>query len=222
MPKISANKLAEMLTTASPTRRRRIIHDQKHPAEKIVALYHQAKKPVVDFLTEGRDEQRLREACRQLRADSSGSDWARQDRANTAEALDRFLEMANELPMDVSYAVGPNDPAKLLVAGVAVSVRPDFVISFERRGKQYSGAVKLHLIKNAESALKKTGAEYVSVLLHEWLKQYGPSGCIPAHSHCFSVDVFRGAVVEAPRSMSRRWDDITAICEDIAARWPQL
>lgn len=130
--------------------------------------------------------------------------------------------MANELPTDVAYAVGPSDPAKLLIAGVSVSVRPDFVITFERRGKQYSGAVKLHLIKNAESALKKTGAEYVSALLHEWLKQYGPNGCIPVQSHCFSVDVFRGAVVEAPRSVARRWDDITAICEDIAARWPQV
>lgn len=222
MAKVSANKLAEMLTTASPTRRRRIIHDQKHPADKIVALYRSSKEPIAAFLTGNRDEPVFRDAIKKLKADGSGSDWARADRSNTADALERFLEMAHELPLDVVYQVGPADPAKLLVAGVSVSVRPDFVITFERKGKRCCGAVKLHIIKNQESALTKTGAEYVSVLLHEWLKHYGPEGHTPAHSHCLSVDVFRGAVVDAPKSVARRWDDITAICEDIAARWPQL
>lgn len=222
MAKISANKLAELMVTASSTRRRRIVADQKHPQGNIVPLYRLAHDPVSAFLTGGRDVGALDEACRRLRADGSGSDWAQTDRANTSLALEHLRDMADKLPTDATYQRGPTDPGKLTIAGVSVSVRPDFVLTFEKRGRRFAGALKLHYIKNPESALKKAGAEYVSVLLHEWLKQFGPEGHAPVQTHCLSADVFRGAVVPAPRSITRRWDEITAACEEVAARWPML
>jgi hypothetical protein len=220
--RISANKLAELLVTSSPTRRRRIIHDQKHPSAVIVARYRHAHEPVSTYLTGDRDEQVLADASRRLRADGSGTDWAQEDRRNTADALDHFAEMADGLPNGVVYRPGAADAARMMVAGVSISVRPDFLLTFENRGRRYAGAVKLHFIKNDESALTRTGAEYVAVLMHEWLRQFGPEGHTPAHAHCLSADVFRRSLVTSPRSVSRRLDDITAACEEIAARWPQL
>ncbi|QRR35655.1 hypothetical protein JNX00_07280 [Hydrogenophaga sp. YM1] len=222
MAKISVNKLAEMLVTTSPTRRRRIVFDQKHPSANIVARYRQAVEPVASYLTNGRDLDVLKNASRVLRADGSGTAWSIEDKTNTADALERFAEFADQLPGDATYSQGPHDAAKLLIAGVSVSVRPDFLLTLERRRRLYVGALKLHYIKNPESALNRAGAEYVAVLLHEWLRQYGPEGHTPLHSHCMSIDVFRRSVVHAPRSLSKRWDDITAACEEIAVRWPIL
>lgn len=222
MARISANKLAEMVVSSSPTRRRRIVFDQKHPGANIVARYRHAAEPVAGFLTGGRDEAMLRDASQRLRADGSGTAWAIEDRSNTADALDRIADLAEKLPDDAIYQQGPHDAAKLLVAGVAVSVRPDFLLTLERRGRRYVGALKLHYIKNPESALSRGGAEYVAVLLHEWLRQFGPEGHAPLHSHCMSADVFRRSIVHAPKSIARRWDDITATCEEIAVRWPSL
>lgn len=222
MAKISANKLAEMLVTASPARRRRIIYDQKHPGANIVARYRNASEPVATFLTAGRDPAVLREACRVLRADGSGTAWAIEDRGNTADALERFADLAEHLPDDAVYEKGPRDAAKLLVAGVEVSVRPDFLLTLERRGRRYVGALKLHYIKNPESALTRAGSEYVAVLMHEWLRKFGPEGCVPLNTHCISADVFRRSTVHAPKSVTRRWDDITAACEEVAIRWPTL
>ena len=222
MAKISANKLAEMLVTTSPTRRRRIVFDQKHPAPNIVARYRQAVEPVANYLTGGRDLDVLTNACRALRADGSGTAWSIEDRTNTADALERVADLAEHLPDDAIYEKGPHDAAKLLVAGVAVSVRPDFILSIERRGRRYVGAVKLHYIKNPDSALTRAGSEYVAVLMHEWLREFGPEGSVPLNTHCISADVFRRSTVHAPKSIARRWDDITAACEEVAIRWPTL
>lgn len=222
MARISANKLAEMVVSSSPTRRRRIVYDQKHPGSNIVARYRLASEPIAMYLQRGRDPNVLEEACRRLRADGSGTEWALDDRANTASALERFGELAEHLPTDVTYTQGPHDAAKLLVAGVSVSVRPDFILTLERRGRLYVGALKLHYIKNAESALTRAGSEYVAVLLHEWLRLFGPADHAPLNTHCMSADVFRRSIVHAPRSITRRWDDITATCEEVAVRWPSL
>ena len=221
--RISANKLAELLVTPSATRRRRIIHDQKHPSDVIVARYRQANPAIVEYLTQGCDASVIDQAVIRLRGDNSGTDWALEDRQLTADALDHFLELARDLPKDdVIYAAGPSDAAKLMVDGVSVSVRPDVIITGTKRGKRFSGALKLHFTKNEESALGRKGAEFVAILMFEWLRQFGPANASPLHSHCISVDVFRRATVTAPKAVTRRWDEISAGCQEIAARWPQL
>lgn len=223
MARISANKLAELLVTSNPVRRRRIVYDQKHPNGPAVALYRHAQTPIAQYFRTGRDPNVLRAAAERLRADREGSDWVLDDRWNTADALERFAEIADGLPRSLgeTYIRGDANPAKLAISGVDVSVKPDFVIQFEKRGVRHTGAIKLHFIKNPDSALTKTGSEYVATLLHKWLEEYGPEGT-PSHAHCLSIDVFRGTIFSAPKSNMRRMQEISAVCEEIAARWPQL
>ncbi|AFU45436.1 hypothetical protein C380_08670 [Acidovorax sp. KKS102] len=224
MAKISVNKLAELLVSANPARRRRILQDQKYPNAPIVARYRLAQDPINQFLTNGRDEAKLKDAIAKLRDDRSGTEWAIDDRWNTADALEKLLEMSDLIPSKdgEEYQQGEQNAPKLAIAGVDISIRPDFLISFEKRGKKYTGALKFHFIKNPDSALTKSGSEYVSTLLRQWLEIYGPDGTTPSHTHCLCVDVFRSATVSAPRSTTKRMIEITAACEEIAARWPQL
>lgn len=224
MPRISANKLGEFLVTANPVRRRRILSDQKNPAELVVPLYRQAMEPISRFLDDGgKQTDSIYAAIDRLRADESGTDWAINDRKNTAEALENFIELSQELPFEsVTYHKGRNDPPKLSFSGVAVSVRPDFLIQFERRGKRYSGAVKLHFIKSAESALQQKGSAYVATLLHRWLQENAPQDRPPHPAHCFSIDVFRRSIVVAPTSFVKRVGEIDAACQEIAARWHSI
>ena len=111
---------------------------------------------------------------------------------------------------------------RITINGVTVSVRPDFLLTFSKKGRTFSGAIKLHFIKSADSALQRKGAEFVTVLLHEWLTQFGPRGCMPSHAHCLSIDVFRRSIVPAPKATSRRWGEIVAACEEVRLRWPHL
>lgn len=223
MARISANKLAELLVTSNPVRRRRIVFDQKHPSGPPVMLYRHAQTPIAQYFRGGRDANVLKAAAEGLRADKEGTDWAIDDRWNTADALELFADIADGLPSGLgeAYTRGETNPAKLSISGVEVSVKPDFLIQFDKRGVRHTGALKLHFIKNPDSALTKTGSEYVATLLHKWLEEHGPAGT-PSHTHCISIDVFRGTTFSAPKSNTRRLQEISAVCEEIAARWPQL
>jgi len=223
MARISVNKLAELLITSNATRRRRIVHEQKYPKDTVVALYRHAKKPIEKYFRNGRDPEILLEAAEKLREDRSGTSWAIDDRWNTADALEHFSEIAEGLPSEHGevYRLGDAQPPKLLIAGVDVSIRPDFLIHFEKRGVAHTGALKLHFVKNADSALTRAGSEYVSTMLHQWLEAHGPEGKA-SHAHCICVDVFRRSTFLAPKSNARRLEDIQSMCEEIAARWPQL
>mgnify|MGYP001063024020 CR=1 FL=1 len=224
MARISVNKLAELLVSANPARRRRIVQDQKYPNTSVVARYRQAHEPIQSYLTGNRDASIVNDAISRLRDDRTGTEWAIDDRWNTADALGKFLEIADQLPNGngEEYQAGDQNPPKLSISGVDISIRPDLLIGFERRGKKYIGALKFHFVKNPDSSLTRSGSEYVCTLLHQWLQVHSPDGFVPSQAHCLSVDVFRGTVTSAPRSTTRRITEITAACEEIAARWPQL
>ncbi len=79
MARISVNKLAELLITPNPTRRRKIVQDQKYPNTSIVTRYRQAYGPINEFLTGGRDEAVITQAIKRLRDDRDGTEWALDD-----------------------------------------------------------------------------------------------------------------------------------------------
>ncbi|MFN3734771.1 hypothetical protein [Comamonas testosteroni] len=222
--RISANKLAELLITPNPVRRRRIVHDQKYPSDAVVPLYRHAHAPIDGYFRNGRNRESLIAAANTLRENREGSEWAIDDRWNTADALELFADIAEGLPSDdgITYTKGENSAPKLNISGVDVSVRPDFILNFTKRGVRYTGALKLHFIKNPDNALNRQGSEYVSTLLYRWLEENAPDGVKPSHAHCLSVDVFRQTTLQAPRSNMRRMQEIAAACEDIAFRWPHL
>jgi hypothetical protein len=160
-PRISANKLGEFLTTQSPVRRRGIIRDQKHPSSVVVPRYRQATDPIEAFLASGGvDVAGMVAKIDALRAATGGSDWHADDNKNTADALEKFLEIFELLPADgFTYIRGANEVPRLIIAGVSISVRPDFLIHFQRRGKDSVGSLKIHYIRGDERALRPAGQE---------------------------------------------------------------
>lgn len=219
-PKISVNKLGEFLTTSSASRRRRIVYDQKHPSKVIVPLYGRARSPIGDFLAAGGDMSVLSKAIQSLRLEEADSDWARKDLDNTADALELFAAIAEELPLDgVQYRCSGDTCPRLSIGGVRISVRPDVLLLFERRGKRHVGALKIHYIRDDKKALRLAGQEFVATLCHKWLEKHGPDGRSPQRSHCYSIDVFRQTLITAPTAITRRMQEIEAACQEIALLW---
>jgi len=175
-PRISVNKLAELLVCSNPVRRRRIVQDQKYPNTAITIRYRLAHEPIREFLSNGRQEAIIHNAVAKLRNDQTGKEWAIDDRWNTADALEKFLEVADVVPddEDIEFQGGDQIAPKLNIAGVDISVRPDVLIRFTRKGKKCTGALKFHFIKNPDSALTRAGSEYVAALLMRWLEVNRP------------------------------------------------
>lgn len=216
-PKISLNKLGEYLT-ATPSRRRRIVQDQQDPKAFIAARYTDAREAIVKFLASGMTEEgALLSTAKRLRADGTGSDFARQDRVASAEAIENFLEVAEQIEIE-DLAVLPAESTSIesmKVAGVNVSVRPDAYLKNPITG-DIIGAIKLHFPKT--TPLNETSARYVATTLKVYLSEHKAAE-LTDHKKCYIVDVSTQTATCAPKSHKKNMSDIAAACEEIRARW---
>lgn len=214
--RISINKLGEYLT-ASPARRRRIVKDQKEPSTFIVARYADARQEIVTYMEGGMtNDDALANAAAHLRQ-APGTDFVRQDKANSADAIEDFLEVADQLNFD-GLTVEPTDPtasASMEIANVTVSVRPEVLLRDELTG-DVVGAVKLHFPKTAP--LTEKAPDYVATTLREYLAlNYDADSVDP--KRCYVVDVPTRSVTCATKANKKKMSDVEAACEEVNARW---
>ena len=222
VPRISANKLGEYMT-ATPSRRRRIIKDQKRPKDYIVPRYTQAQGAIVAYLTAtSRNDARLSEAVDRLGSSPASSEWDEQRRSLCAEAIQSFLDLVDDLELDgLVLKAGNAEQPRLLIAGVEVSVRPELiVVQSGSRGAPAGGALKLYFSK--VNPLGEESGAYVGTMVHQFINEYPTSEGPCDHRLCRVADVFAGRIHSAPRSYVRRRSDIRAACEEIARAWPDL
>ncbi|WP_017454003.1 hypothetical protein [Herbaspirillum rubrisubalbicans] len=216
-PRISLNKLGEYLT-ATPSRRKRIIEDQEQPKNFVATRYGDARASIVKYLA-GRmeDEDGLRAAAIELRKRGTGSDFVEHDREASADAIDSFVEFADEVDLDgvVPVPIEANFSSHMDIAGVSVSTRPDLLLKDEKTG-EIVGCVKLHFSKT--SPLNQQGGEYVATALRVHLEEDGKQLAVD-NEKVFVVDVPTRQVVTAPKAFKRKMKDIQAACEEIEARW---
>jgi hypothetical protein len=216
-PRISLNKLGEYLQ-ATPIRRKSIVKDQKKPpgagivsryGPVTVALREYFAYPDRDFLT-GR--------ITDLKADKSGSDWQKEDRHLSAQALERLVEMLDQVNLTGVKVVSfpTNTQLALFVAGVKVSIRPDFLIVSEVDPAVAVGAMKLS--HNKQNALQKSGCEYVATMLARFVRETFPGAQVDLNK-CLSLATPLKIVASAPKSYKARSEAIDAACEEIAGRW---
>ncbi len=218
-PHISVNKLGEYLT-ANPVRRRSIIKSQKEPSPAVVPLYQKAFPILERFFALG-DLDLIHKGIEKLRTKSPKSEWESNDNSNTALALERFMQFHAQLNLSACsiQRADQQEQSKLGIGGVAVSVRPDFYLRFERRKQPFIGALKFHWTKNDDHQLTQEGGIYVATTLHHFLEGVHADTLKPSLEHCFSIDVFRQAIRTAPKGYKRTRSNIVAGCEEIALRW---
>lgn len=215
-PRISVNKLGDYMV-ASPARRRSILAQQKTPPTFMVTYYDDAQQVIREFYElGGTDDRIITRGIERLEARLAESDFEEQRTQGCAEALSSFLDSLDELDLQgFDVRVGGADPAKLVLHGVAISVRPDLVLS--REGLP-AGAVKLAFSKGA---MAREAAEYVACTVHRYVEEV-MGAQRPNPRDTFVLDVFARRVLKAPRSYVRRRKDIEAACEEISARWASL
>lgn len=216
-PRISLNKLGEYLT-ATPARRRRIVLDQQNPQPFIVTRYGDAREAIVNFMASGMlDREKLLLEARRLRMEDGGSDFSRQDREASAEAIHGFLAVASQIDFrdSVIVRVQSSSSESMEIAGVTVSIRPDVYLKNFITG-EVVGAVKLHFPKT--TPLDQNASEYVATALRVFLEQEKGATAVN-FKQCYVVDVSTGLVTHAPRSFAKKMNDIAAACDEIDARW---
>lgn len=215
-PRISVNKLGDYMV-ATPARRRSILAQQKTPPTFMVTYYEDAQQVIREFYEHGGTDARIIErGIERLEARVPESDFEEQRTQGSADALSSFLDSLDSLDLGgYDVRLGVADPAKLVLHGVAISVRPDLVLV--RDGKP-AGAVKFAFSKGT---LEREAAEYVACTVHRYVQDVMGADR-PDPRDTYVLDVFARRVLRAPRSYVRRRKDVEAACEEISARWASL
>ncbi|WP_416401823.1 hypothetical protein [Alicycliphilus denitrificans] len=212
-PKISLNKLGEYMD-ASPARRRRIIEDQINPKDFVAARYTDAREKITDYISGNIEEKQLIDAADSLRNQSYESSFIAQDKNLSADAIDDFLEVSDQLPSGYKLEKVPaNNKSTLELSGVSVSIRPDIYLKDDN--DKVVGGIKLHFPKS--NPLSTVSGEFVATALKAFLQNDSPNVVDP--KLCVVVDVPSAAVFSAPKAGKKRMTDLEAACEEISDRW---
>jgi hypothetical protein len=145
--------------------------------------------------------------------------------ANSPISIRSRIKLADLAPdLDLrGYAMRQtgNKLAKLDMAEVAISVRPELLIRVEGKGQsQSSGAIKLCFAKG--SALSNEAANYVGTMLREFTSRFVPPLKTAIPRDCIVIDVFAERVHVAPRATKRRLNELLDACSEIAAMWDSI
>jgi len=214
-PRISISKLGEYMS-ASASRRRSIIRDQREPAEVKTLHCITARSALTSYLASAApDPQRLLRTIEALQRQTPQTLWKQREVPLNITALERALKLP---PLRFNGATPERPPASrtaISIGGVRVVVQPDLILRDGESG-QIVGAVKLYLVKSVP--LTDQAADFVTTVLWQFVElAYAAE---PDRQRCIFVDVFATKIHTAPQAYKRRMKDLEAACEEIAARWP--
>jgi hypothetical protein len=214
-PRFSVNKLGEYLT-ANPSRRRRLIQDQKYPPAFITSRYKMAREAIIRFIMKGYDEAIIYDAIEEIKE----STLKEEEKENSILALNETLK--TDMPDLDGVKIkryNPKKKPKLHINGLDVSVNPDLVL----QKNDNIGCLKVHIIKTERNRLSEEAQKLVGTLLWKYADHYlTDDDQPPFKDYCISIDCFGNSHEIAPKSDSRRWSNIQAACEEIALIWDSV
>ncbi|QQP94816.1 hypothetical protein [Lysobacter enzymogenes] len=215
------NKLGEYMT-ATPSRRRQIVKDQKNKPAFKAARYKDAREIITTFIASGMiDDEVALDAAEALREDQSGTDFAIQDRFNCADAIEKFVELSGDIDLGSLVPIASPEAASdsLELSGVRVSIRPDALL-LDKDSHEVVGCIKLHFAKS--QPLDEKGGAYVATAMRAYLETVISSPSVVNPTRCYVVDIATRTIYLAPKAVKRRMDDLSAACEEIKDRWANL
>ena len=137
--------------------------------------------------------------------------------------IERFLEMLDQIDLgSADVCLGHNNPTKMTIHNVSISVRPDLIITaHDKKGNLQKGGIKLQLSKAA--TFDQDMAKTVSAVVQTYLSDHGNSDdAIIYAPYCQVIDVAAGCVFPGVKSITQRMKDVSAECQNILALWPSI
>lgn len=217
-PRISVNQLGEYMT-ATPSRRRQIVRDQKNPPLFKSTRYRDAREAIADHIASNMvDDEAALAAAQALRENTDGSDFVVQDRIHSAHAITAFLDICEDMKLGALTAVRVDTFSSdgLEIAGVKVVMRPEALL-LDPATQEVVGCVKLHFSRT--QPLDGRSAAYVATALRAHLEQNLSSPGTVNPDRCYVVDIATRSILSAPKANKRRLGDLGAACEEIKDRW---
>lgn len=234
-PRMSATALAEYLILR-PSRQQNILHDSKFSRPPIVTANAEALRALRAY---NQDPRRPKDKLLQVKAilTARAADIAirpktRDEALRCIEIIDLFERAENALGMRSMALSEPPEFDAVDIAGVMVSIRPDFLVT---GGRNRVGAAMLRVAKAPDPGDCKTDGtrdrrgnqrrdlgHYLVALMQLLLEGQGGKYGIPERDICFVADVRLGEVIGPAADHVIRVRDIRGACEQIRQLWPSI
>jgi hypothetical protein len=212
-----------------------ILHDSRFTRTSIVTANQDAIRPIRAYLWDPRRPQEMLErvkATLQAKADSDiGTPKSRDEARRCSEIITLFQNQENALGLrGLSLSEPPNRFAPLVVAGVSLSIQPDFLVN----GPGRIGAGMVHVAKSPDlsdcrsETRERRGehrreiARYLVAMLQMLLDAQDGAYGTPDRDLCFVADLRLGETIRAAPDHTARLRTIRAACATIARLWPTI
>jgi hypothetical protein len=213
-----------------------ILHDSRFTRTSIVTANQEAMRPIRAYLWDPRRPQDILDRVKAVltaKADfGPGTPKSRDEARRCAEIITLFQNQENALGLrGLPLSEPPNRFAPLVVAGLSLSIQPDFMVS-GARGRV--GAGMLHVAKTPDlshcrpETKQRRGDErrevalYLIAMLQMLLDAQDGAYGTPDRDLCFVADLRLGETVRAGGDHAARLRTIQAACGQIANLWPTI
>jgi hypothetical protein len=213
-----------------------ILHDSRFTRSSIVTANQDAMRALRAYHWDPRrplDElERVKKALEAKSDSGLGTPKSRDEARRCAEIIGLFRNAENALGLrGLSLSEPPTRFAPLLVAGVALSIQPDFMVGGPGG---MIGAGILHVAKSPDvgdgkpetierrAEQRREIARYLVVMLQMLLDAQEGAYGTPDRDLCFVADVRLGETIWAPGDRAARLRTIKAACGQIANLWPTI
>ncbi len=201
--------------------KRGIIRRCKYQSIAAVIQHNDAKAIVSRSFWTGNTD--LNSEARRLRHRQTDAAFKREIIGHNADYIERFSKVANRLDMPQAELLPPDSAAqRIALKGVKVNVEGNFRL---RRLTRTNGIpIGVGALRYAKGkSLSPTEADWHSAFLHGFLcRTNEEEEAEPEPKLCLVIDAYAGASHSAPTDAKRRFLDIEAACETIAAQWENI
>ena len=213
-----------------------ILHDSRFTRTSIVIANQEAVRPIRAYLSDPRRPQGLLEAAKETLLAKARSGQGTPKSRDEAGPLRRTHNVVSKsrkrfgvraLPLSEP----PNRFAPLIIAGVSLSIQPDFMVN--GAGSRV-GAGMLHVAKTPDLSdcrpetrerrgeHRREVARYLVAMLQMLLDAQDGAYGTPDRDLCFVADVRLGETIRAAADHTARLRAIRAACAQIARLWPTI
>lgn len=216
--KISINPLCDFVT-GSARKKASIIRSQKNPSKFMVARYKTAKTRMSRFVKNGFTYQDILSGIADLQTKQCTTDFQKNDRKASIEALRLFLELqfpTNFKKLKCSFSTDKRKDVEF--NNVSITVSPDLILRWEEDGQKYIGGIKFHISKSNIFDYEK--ASFAAGLIHLYLKEsIACNDEIVVDDYCLCVDVFGSKICSTPKNKKDFNSKLYKACDEIKSLW---
>lgn len=216
---ISLNQFADF-SKATIASKRRIIRNQQNPNKFLVSWYQLPKARIKKSIENQGDLEPILNGIAELKLRNPEKQRQVMDRIVSIEALNRYVNIKlPDLLKTVPYEIIRKVESKsIILNGVEIIISPDVIFRVKIDGKNYLGAVKVHISKN--NVFDNFQSRYISSLIHMYLKEVvAKDNEDVLEELCLSIDVFGERIISVPKNLPKSISEIEVICEEVKSIW---